>query len=586
MFVTKRFRPWAVVVALALAAGGPFSSRAFASNDDDSRAIEVNALQAQLAVLTAKLAAAQSTDDQIRALQEQIVALTKKLDELTKKQEETKKDSDKVQKLLKGFYGTLDVSFDVTTKGIDGKTGLHYDLPGATPVIPPLTNPPTLPASALTTSLHAPPVGNLGWLPALSTNKSGIGYRGEHQIGKSDTKFVFQLEAAFSITSSPGLATSYVQQSNITKSGLGYGDSFVGLANKGWGSIKFGTVYAPYKKSTDVFNPFSGQLGDYAVVMGNTGGDNRVEFGTRLDHSIWWESPKIGDGLHVDILFSPGQNRTYDAVVQSAGSPDCPGGNEPGSGNLPLDCSDGGFTNAFSADVHYEAHNFYVVGAYEWHDNVNRNSDGIGSNNYQYVIFAAANPNLVESANNNPEGLPPSGLGSYIGDVGDEWAAKAGVLYHFPGGFTVGGIYEWLRRQLPAYYEFQNERSRDGSWIFASLKVGKNGLAAAGWARAGNSVGDPGGQHNYNPLLTDNTADMLTIMYKHTVDKQLEFYADYANTVNHGNAHYDLGAGGRGLTTDCHDGTNTVFVDYSGTGPTTWGSCHLEGFSFGVHYKF
>jgi len=29
--------------------------------------------------------------------------------------------------------------------------------------------------------------------------------------------------------------------------------------------------------------------------MGNTGGDNRVEFGTRLDHSVWYESPVLAN---------------------------------------------------------------------------------------------------------------------------------------------------------------------------------------------------------------------------------------------------------------------------------------------------
>ena len=102
-------------------------------------------------------------------------------------------------------------------------------------------------------------------------------------------------------------------------------------------------MYSPYKKSTDRLNPFSGMLGDYAVVMGNTGGDNRVEFGTRLDHSITYESPKFADMFNFNLLISPGQNRTYDNVIQSAGSPDCSGGNIPGSGNLLLQCDDGGF---------------------------------------------------------------------------------------------------------------------------------------------------------------------------------------------------------------------------------------------------
>jgi len=40
------------------------------------------------------------------------------------------------------------------------------------------------------------------------------------------------------------------------------------------------------------------------------------------------------------------------------------------------------------------------------------------------------------------------------------------------------------------------------------------------------------------------------------------------------------------LTTDCHDGTHTVFNDYSSAGPTTWGGCRIQGFSTGLNYKF
>ena len=68
-------------------------------------------------------------------------------------------------------------------------------------------------------------------MPALSTNKSGFGYRGDHQIATSSVDFTYQIEAAFAITSSPGLNTSSTQQSNVVKSGLGYGDSFVGFGH-------------------------------------------------------------------------------------------------------------------------------------------------------------------------------------------------------------------------------------------------------------------------------------------------------------------------------------------------------------------
>jgi hypothetical protein len=160
---------------------------------------------------------------------------------------------------------------------------------------------------------------------------------------------------------------------------------------------RFGTVYSPYKKSTDRMNPFSGMLGDYGSIMGNTGGDNRVEFGTRLDHSVWYESPTFRQHVQLRCAVShPAQNRTFDNVVQSAGSPDCNGGNEPGSGNLLLNCDDGGFGAAYSADFKVETGGFYGTVAYELHRNVNRNSDGIGANNPIYGYLVSSNSPLLD----------------------------------------------------------------------------------------------------------------------------------------------------------------------------------------------
>jgi predicted porin len=295
-----------------------------------------------------------------------------------------------------------------------------------------------------------------------------------------------------------------------------------------------------------------------------------------------------------DVLFSPGQNRTYNDVVQSSGSPDCNGGNGPGSGNLFQNCDDGGFDNAFSVDLKFETGPLYVTAAYEIHKGVNRNSDGIGSNNpiYGYYMglgngvsplldwgtfnaFAAEYP-LAAAVSSPP----------YLNDIADEAATKVGVQYKFPFGLTVSGIWEHLTRNVPEALQFQNERQRNGSWLALSQDLTPKDNVSIGWAHAGATPGDPGGQHNYNPLAPADTADMYTIAWKHRLDKNLYWYIDAADTVNHGNAHYDLGAGGRGLTTDCHDGTNTVFTDFSSAGPTTWGGCHLQGISSGLNFKF
>ncbi len=502
----------------------------------------------------------------------------------------------KFDKFMKGFYGTLDVSFDDTTKGLNGMVAYHIQNGGTGPGLD-YTNP---------KNGGAGPVGRVGYMPALSTNKSQIGYRGDYTLSP-EVKFVYQVETALAITASPGLKTSQYQQSNVVNGAIGLGDTFVGFAGKDWGRVKFGTFYSPYKKSTDRLNPFSGMLGDYSVIMGNSGGDNRVEFGTRLDHSFAYESPVLGGMWSFDLLFSPGQNRTYDNVVQSSGSPDCNGGNMPGSGNLLLNCDDGGFDNAFSVDLKFEYQGFYATAAYEIHKNVNRNSDGIGANvvGYANLLNATGFTGAPgDTTCNDPSGLldcatfativsefpnwasAGGGTPPYLTDIADETAFKIGAQYAFPFGLTVSGIWEQLKRNLPQVLQFQNERQRNGTWFALSQNIGDFDNVSVGWAHAGKTPGDPGGQHNYNPLAGPDTADMYTAAWKHHFDKQLYWYFDWALTLNHGNAHYDLGAGGRGLTTDCHDATNAIIIDATSAGNTTWGGCRPMGFSTGLNFKF
>jgi hypothetical protein len=87
-------------------------------------------------------------------------------------------------------------------------------------------------------------------------------------------------------------------------------------------------------------------IGDYQAIVGNTGGDNRVEFGTRLDHSIWYESPNWG-GVNFSLLFSPGQNRASNSDNIATAESDCTAGDTPGDGGIiPQTCSDGSFGNA------------------------------------------------------------------------------------------------------------------------------------------------------------------------------------------------------------------------------------------------
>src|SRR5882724_7117999 len=160
--------------------------------------------------------------EQMRIMQQRMDELAKQLQELKEQQKaastaapaapatapaavakakEAPATEPKFEKFLKGFYATLDVSFDDVTKGINGLTAYSYSLVD-----------PNNPNSG---AVQGPPkgaqqVGRLGYLPALSTNKSQIGYRNTHQIGSSDVDFILQVETSLSLTAAPGLRTSNV----------------------------------------------------------------------------------------------------------------------------------------------------------------------------------------------------------------------------------------------------------------------------------------------------------------------------------------------------------------------------------------
>src|SRR5215831_1575930 len=173
------------------------------------------------------------------------------------------------------LYGNFDVSFDYTSKNVKG-----LDLGGNTP-----------------------PEGNFGWMPAISTNLSYFGVRGFQHLSDPSLNFVYQLEAGFDISATPGNRQSNSNLSNGVNGALFSRNSYIGIASTNAGAIKIGKTDAPYKNSTAMFNPFSGEIGDYSIIMGNTGGDNRVEFGTRISHAIWYESPNL-NGFQFNALFS------------------------------------------------------------------------------------------------------------------------------------------------------------------------------------------------------------------------------------------------------------------------------------------
>ena len=481
-------------------------------------------------------------------------------------------------------YGNIDISVDGSTKALGGNINNNPLFTGGSEPFP---------------------AGNFGWMPAISSNSSYLGVRGFQRLDNFPFNFVYQMEVGFDVAGVPGTRESNSNLSNGVNGSLFNRNTYIGFANPEFGAIKIGKTIAPYERSTGGFNPFAGEIGDMHVIMGNTGGDNRVEFGGRLDHSIWYESPTIG-GFQWNAQFSPGQNRSVINDNIPAGEGDCTGGNDPTSGgNLPVTCSDGSFGNAYSANLSYTKGPLYLVAAAELHQNVNRQSD-------VSAIYAIANSGLFTNSSScsqtlafaqaNPSINPALTLGSAASnnflrlcneDVANEWAWKVGALYTFSTKTTVGVIFESLHRDDPAELQFINERQRNGTWFFVTQELSPNDSASFGWAHAFNANGDPG-QHNSASLTTadggatfapnDNAADMITANYKHKFGTNLTWYTAVAATINGPSAHYDLGAGGHGVTTDSH----SAFDATGGlaSNPHEWTGPILAGVSTGLQWRF
>src|SRR5713101_6151443 len=243
------------------------------------------------------------------------------------------------------FYGHLDLSIDDMTKGIkEGGAGQN-------------------PA----------PVGKMGWQADVSSNLSYFGVRGDHDIGGGN-RMVFQMETQVDVAATPGPSpqnqASPGNADDKVLAALGSRNSFLGIAGS-FGALKLGKTDAPYKLSTARMDPFSATVGDYNSIMGNTGGDNRAEFDTRLSHAMWYESPKMG-AFSFSALFAPGQNRSSNNSNNASGEPDCTGGGGGVVKGALGDCNDGSFGDAYSVAGVYEAGPLYGILAYELHRGANR----------------------------------------------------------------------------------------------------------------------------------------------------------------------------------------------------------------------
>ncbi len=432
------------------------------------------------------------------------------------------------------LYGNADVSFDYVNNGLKNKNVWRGDL-----------------------GTGAPAQGKMGWMPEISSNLAYFGIRGSRPLlgDKLSAVFQFETEIAYSYTPGGSATSGDPQQKN----GIGSRNSYVGLWSP-YGAIKIGKTDAPYKTSTAKMDPFDRTLGDYNSIIGNSGGDNRAEFDTRLSHAVWYESPKVY-GFNLSFLWSPGQNRGTDNTLEARGESNCTGGNGgPGSPAAGLgaggsgggNCTDGSYGDAFSAALTYTNGPLYIVGAGELHRGVNRTSD---DPNYDGVDYG-----------------PQTG-------IHNEYALKAGLQYRLAlTGTTINLLYEYLKRDRAFYW--YNERTRPiATWVAITQELGSpSTVLNLGWAHAGKSPGSPmytqaDGTVADGPVR--NTADMWAVGLKHNFDKNTSIYLVGSQMLNARGAHYDLGASGHG----------TVVDDKDATGHSRMGT-KLTAITLGMQYKF
>lgn len=85
-------------------------------------------------------------------------------------------------------------------------------------------------------------------------------------------------------------------------------------------------------------------------------------------------------------------------------------------------------------------------------------------------------------------------------------------------------------------------------------------------------------------LLIGRTTDELLVSEREFACCLGAALAPWAGTFNGPYAHYDLGAGGRSVTTDCHDASDASGGESSN--PHGWAGGQLKGISIGMNRRF
>ena len=284
MFGTRMLRSLAAMLAAVLVVFS-YSSRTVAQSTDADTQARMRSLQQQLDELQKQLqslkdqqAKAAADQQKIAADQQKMAADQAKVTAQSAKTAKTVSTTGKAfDTFMKGFFGTLDVSIDYTTKGMNGFVAYPYSLaPGVTSPTGPFVQGPAK-------------GGGGGTVRARGLACGHVQQRLEHRLSghASDRRLACGLHLSGVDRDRHGGRTGsakHLDQVLEYRAGSHRARRYLPRLpdTKSWGKLKFGEMYMPYKTSTDRLNPFSGTLGNYSVIMGNTG--RRQPCGVRHPH--------------------------------------------------------------------------------------------------------------------------------------------------------------------------------------------------------------------------------------------------------------------------------------------------------------
>ena len=139
----------------------------------------------------------------------------------------------------------------------------------------------------------------------VSSNSSFLGLKDTNELGSG---WSAQWQAELTLGTDTGASGGTADGSSVRAARLFDRNTYLGLANAGWGKLLMGRHDTPYKISTRRLDVFADGIGDNrslmgTTVLGGTGGTVTETFDVRLSNLIAYFSPDMG-GISVAIAYS------------------------------------------------------------------------------------------------------------------------------------------------------------------------------------------------------------------------------------------------------------------------------------------